>query len=177
MTSKNVEDIPVEKENVIEDFQQSNSSVKNTKYHKDHGHYVSKLFWGLLLVLIGGLLLANNFGLVSVNLSNLWSLWPLAIIGAGISVLSFHSIIWRIFVSLFIISILVLIAWVAIGSPSISSPVVSKEVTIQKLSDNIQQADISVASGANNLYIDTLDQNAIVKAKLQLKMVQRNKSP
>ena len=168
MPDKKVDDDSIEKDSTVNDSKQSDLHTKDyAKHYKSGGHYVGKLFWGLLLILIGGLLLAKNLGLVSVSLSNIWNLWPLIIVGAGLSVLSFRNVIWRIFVTVCIFAMLALIAWVAIGSPSISSPVVSKEITIQKSSDNVKQADVSVTSGANTLKIDTVDQTAIAKAKLE----------
>lgn len=169
MTSKIVEDDTSAKDDAKETPKQplSSSSESYAKVYKHNGYRVGKLFWGLLLVLIGGLLLASNLGFISINFNNLWELWPLAIIGAGLSVLSFRNVIWRIFVTLSVFVMLALIAWVAIGSPSISSPLLIKEITIQKSSESVKQVDINVTSGANNLYINTVDQLPIVKAKLE----------
>lgn len=46
------------------------------------------IFWGALLVLIGTLFLLDNLNVVQVNFANVWQLWPVLIIGAGLSLLS-----------------------------------------------------------------------------------------
>lgn len=43
------------------------------------------VFWGLLLVTLGTLILVNNFSLINLNLSRLWKLWPAVLILWGIS--------------------------------------------------------------------------------------------
>lgn len=46
------------------------------------------IFWGTLLVLIGTLFLLDNLNVLQVNFANIWQLWPVLIIGAGLSLLS-----------------------------------------------------------------------------------------
>ena len=43
------------------------------------------VFWGLFLVTLGTLILINNFSIITLNLSGLWKLWPVALILWGIS--------------------------------------------------------------------------------------------
>ena len=43
------------------------------------------VFWGLLLVTLGTLILISNFALINLDLSHLWKLWPLVLILWGIS--------------------------------------------------------------------------------------------
>lgn len=52
---------------------------------------VGTIFWGFALILFGALLLLDNLGVVKINFSNLWQLWPVAVIGAGISMLSLRG--------------------------------------------------------------------------------------
>ncbi len=48
---------------------------------------VSTLFWGILLVLIGGLFLLNNLGVLDVNWDTIWRLWPMILVFWGLSIL------------------------------------------------------------------------------------------
>ena len=48
---------------------------------------VSTLFWGILLVLIGGLFLLNNLNVLNVNWETIWRLWPMILVFWGISIL------------------------------------------------------------------------------------------
>lgn len=43
------------------------------------------IFWGLLFVSIGILILLKNLGFLYIDLSNIWKFWPLVIILWGVS--------------------------------------------------------------------------------------------
>lgn len=43
------------------------------------------VFWGLLLVTLGTLILISNFSLVNINIARLWKLWPAVLVLWGIS--------------------------------------------------------------------------------------------
>ena len=103
------------------------------KASKQANFNIGRIFWGLLLVLVGGLILANNFGLVNVSWVNLWQLWPLLIIVAGLSVLSFNSWVWNIVSILLIILIFGAITWAAIGSGSGTDPFCVNKTTIEEI--------------------------------------------
>lgn len=49
------------------------------------------LFWPLVLIAAGVLLLLSNLGLVHIAWSELWRLWPLLLVFAGLDILSRHS--------------------------------------------------------------------------------------
>jgi hypothetical protein len=135
-------------------------------HHKSHWN-IGRLFWGLLLVLIGGLILANNFGLVAVHWAGLWRLWPLVIIAAGLSTLSLTSWIWRILAIVLAIATLVAVAFVATGNYSVVPTVRVHEATVQRISSDIKQADITIQAGASTLRVNTADQNNIANVKLE----------
>lgn len=46
-----------------------------------------RIFWGLLLILFGGLFLLQNLGYLSFHFGNIWRLWPLFLIYWGFSAL------------------------------------------------------------------------------------------
>jgi len=84
--------------------------------HKDSGLNIGRIFWGLLLVLLGSLLIIDNFGFVSINWFDLWRLWPLAIVAAGLSILSVRGIIWKIVSAVFAVLSLAAILFVALNN-------------------------------------------------------------
>jgi hypothetical protein len=50
--------------------------------------HIGKYFWGIVLVLLGGLLLAQNLGLISPSV-NVWSIfWALLLVALGVSMLA-----------------------------------------------------------------------------------------
>ena len=51
------------------------------------------IFWGLLFVSIGILILLKNLGFLYIDLSNIWKFWPLVIILWGISYFTKNSIV------------------------------------------------------------------------------------
>jgi cytochrome c oxidase subunit IV len=102
------------------------NEVKKTKEWS-----VGRIFWGLLLVLIGSMLITSNFGFAHINWSSIVGLWPFFIIAAGLSVLSLHNMVWKILSVILAVFALVAIAVVALGdSHVVSSP--SKQIDIDK---------------------------------------------
>lgn len=146
--------------------QNNNSHKYDSKCKNKSKWSVNKLFWGLLLILVGGLMLASNFGLVDVKWGNIWRLWPLIIISTGLSIMSFKNLFWRILMIVFVVATLGAITWVVIGDTSNLSPIHSQQMTVDKITNDIEQADISIKAGASALKINTADQKEIVKVKL-----------
>lgn len=148
---------------------QNSDRVNHTKLNKCENKNrwsVNKLFWGLLLVLVGGLMLASNFGIVDVKWGNIWRLWPLIIISAGLSIMSFRSILWRILMVILVLASLGAITWVAVGDSSSLSPINSQEISVDKTSSDVKQAEIGIKAGASVLKINTADQTEIAKVRL-----------
>lgn len=155
--------------NESEDVNQTSQNVHHN--HKSRsknksGWSVNKLFWGLLLVLVGGLMLASNFGLIDVKWANIWRLWPLIIISAGLSVMSFKSVVWRILMVLLVILSLGAITWVVIGDNTGLSPINSQNTSVYKISNDIKCAEISVKAGASVLKINSVNQKEVAKVRL-----------
>lgn len=89
---------------------------KDDKYSYCRNNWsINRIFWGLLLVVIGGLMLVDNFNIVQVDWSNLWKLWPLIIISCGLSILAIRSWFWRILSILLVIATMGVIVWAAVG--------------------------------------------------------------
>lgn len=51
----------------------------------------SHIFWGLLFIGIGSLVLINNFTTIFMDWATIWKLWPLAIVLIGLSILVKHK--------------------------------------------------------------------------------------
>ena len=141
--------------------------AKINYYPKQDNWRIGKVFWGLLLILIGGLTLASNFGLITVEWSNLWRLWPLIIITTGLSILSFKHLIWRIISVFLVLLTLTGVTLVATGNFPSARSMIIHEAIIQKASDSVKQAEISVKAGASSIWVNTADQAAITKVKLE----------
>ncbi len=132
---------------------------------QDRNWNLGRLFWGLLLVLVGGLILASNFGWLTVSWDNLWRLWPLAIIAAGLSVLSVRSRVWRLATLLLILLTLASVAFVATGWPLGDHSMRTYTTTSQKLAAVVTSANISLKAGMSQIHITSADQDAVAVAK------------
>lgn len=134
---------------------------------KPNNWIFGKIFWGLLLMLIGGLVLAGNFGFINVNWTNLWKLWPLFIIAAGLSILSLRHIIWRIFLIILAILTLGIVAWTLVSDFSYSNLTQNHESSVQITSNNIKRAEINIKAGAGSINITSASQSEVAKANLE----------
>jgi len=149
----------------VEADDKASQNPEETKTKK-RGWNAGRIFWGLLLVVVGGLILANNFGWVDVHWDNLWRLWPLVIVAAGLSVLSLRNWVWRLITTVFVVLALgavVVVSLVDYGDLSDSN---TFSTTSQKLSSDVNLADVTVKAGASQINVNTADQDAIVEAKL-----------
>jgi cytochrome c oxidase subunit IV len=151
---------------------ETNEAPKKEQKHREHHecNWANKVFWGLLLILIGGLALVGNFGLATIEWSNLWRLWPLFIVAAGLSILSFKNIIWKIISVILSVVAVAAIAWVLLGGfkqigVSIDT-LKNYNETIQIASGEIKSAEVSLDAGASEVYISTADQIGIATAGL-----------
>lgn len=150
---------------------QTNSQTENRgRSTIDKSYNISRLFWGLLLVLVGVLFILSNFGIATVNWGHLWRLWPLLIIMAGLSMLSMRGWLWRVVSFIAIVSAIALIVWVAIFQ---SLPIQKSDsnnlfkTDISKMSDDVTEADIDIKAGAGNININSSIQKQIVTAQLE----------
>lgn len=71
--------------------------VKEIHHHHHYGRSrfgAGRLFFGIIIILIGFMYLGRSLGILPVSIGiNLWQYWPLAIILAGLSILSGRGII------------------------------------------------------------------------------------
>lgn len=126
------------------------------------------VFWGLLLVLIGVLILLNNLDLVEVDFSNLWLLWPILIIGAGLSVLSLKGWLSAIVSFLLIIAMLILVGVTSVENSFISLPSGKQVETVMNdfSASSTERVDLNVKSGALEMDIASYRETETASAKL-----------
>lgn len=158
----------------------SDTTVKEEKvtekapnnYNHHESNLASKLFWGLLLILVGGLVLVGNFGLITIKWSSLWRLWPLFIVAAGLSILSFKSIVWRILSVILSILAVVAIAWLLIGGYDQLKlgSLQDYNAAVSVASSEVKSAEVSLDAGASTIKISTADQSTVAIADFKSDM-------
>jgi len=129
---------------------------------------LERLFWGLLLIVIGGLILADNFGYAEVNWTDVWRLWPFAVIAAGLSIIASRTLLWRLVTIVFIILTLGAVIFVALNEyvdPATAAR--TSEATVSRIADDIERAEVTIKAGASMLVVDTAPQSEIVDATLE----------
>lgn len=125
---------------------------------------VDSLFWGLLLVVLGGMFLLNNFGVLQVTWTELWRLWPLLVIAAGFSLLATRHWLWKLVSALFVI--LALVAVVVVGTGQYAPDVSETRQHEQSvtLDDEAKLAEVELDAGASTLDITSADTDDVVHA-------------
>lgn len=113
-----------------------------------------KLLWGTLFISTGLLLLLANLDIITVRLENLWQLWPVLIIIAGLSIMSLSGWLGRIVYVLAAVMIAVL-AWIAVtGGVGDERVQATGEFSINSRSKEIESLALEVKSGAGSIDID-----------------------
>ena len=160
---KEIEPIELTKLDEIAEKSQprSNASRQNARRWR-----VGRIFWGLLLVLIGGLILASNYGLVSVDWFNLLRLWPLFIVAIGLSVLTVRGWAGRLLSVVFVILALCAVTYALIYAPQDTRQTSTYNITSQKI-DSATAADINIKTGLGQLDINTANQTDVAQAHLE----------
>lgn len=143
------------------------SQPRTDARRQDIKHWrIGRIFWGLLLVLIGGLVLASNYGLVSVDWFNLWRLWPLFIVAIGLSILTFRGWAGRLLSVVFVILALSAVTYALVYAPQDTRQTSTYNIKSQKI-DSATVADINIKTGLSQLGINTTDQTDVVQAHLE----------
>ncbi len=127
------------------------------------------IFWGLLFIFIGTLVLLSNLGVVKVNFNNLWQLWPVFIIGAGVSMLSLRGWIAGVVMFLFTVAMLALAGFTAIENPYFNPRLEAQTqtTTIPSGSTSAKAIDLTIKTGATDLDLTSNADIAGVKATLE----------
>ncbi len=130
---------------------------------KRGGWDMSRAFWGLLLVLVGLLILLDNLDIVDVNLANVWQLWPLLIVGWGVSLLKLPGVGWSVVSMVLMLASLALVAWAAVGTGTLFDRAETRNFTEQVAveSDGTKNLDVIIEAGVGDITIESTDENSV----------------
>jgi hypothetical protein len=133
------------------------------------GLNIGRLFFGLLLVLVGAFALASNFGWLSIDWSNLSQLWPIIIIVIGFSMITVRNLAWKIVSIVIGLAILATVAWVMLGKdiPGFNQNIISEQIVVSKASSSIEQSNIDINTGASSINISSASQDSVAKVDLK----------
>jgi hypothetical protein len=124
---------------------------------------VSRIFAGLLIILIGIALFLSNFDVLKLNWHFIFRLWPILLVFAGISVLVSNS---KLKAVLYVVTAILVLIWIfsvaSIGWGNFHNIVRSHDVHHQEfnqsLEKGVRQASLTLSSGAGSFFIkDTTD--------------------
>jgi hypothetical protein len=125
---------------------------------------LSTLFWGVLLVLIGGLFLLNNLGIIGVDWTTIWRLWPMILVFWGLSILvGKQRPPWYVVLIMILLMVFMVIAFAATQWVHGDYDIVSGELTTQTFEEPMvpktERATFRLQSGAGKFVMrDTTTQ-------------------
>lgn len=130
---------------------------------------VGGVFWGLLCIIIGILILFDNFGIISIYLDRIWFLWPVVIIGIGLSLLSIRSILARIITLSFALVVCSVVVYILVSPQTMSFEVdsVPQKILTSPTSKDIRSAEIVVDAGATRINLSSNRSVSLVNADLE----------
>jgi hypothetical protein len=114
--------------------------------------------WPLVLIFIGGVFLLQNAGYLPANFwMNLWKLWPLVLVLAGIELLLSHRIPWLVLAGLG--AVVLVFGAFAVGSRSPeAAPAPTNTSVVETDLGGATAAAITVRFGAGQLLLGPLEQ-------------------
>jgi hypothetical protein len=124
------------------------------------------VFWGLLLVTLGTLILINNFSLINLDLAGLWKLWPAVLILWGISFIINKDFVKTLFAG--VIAIVLALSIYGAGQSLLN--ICDKDIDfvfadgenykyadttryVESYEKNIKTADLEIDAGADHLIL------------------------
>jgi hypothetical protein len=119
------------------------------------------LFWPVIFIGVGGLILLANMGLIDpINLGEVWRLWPIFLVVAGVNMLFGRNN--RLFASMF--SGLLALAVIAFlyFAPSVIDTLPGPELVTESFSDpstGVQEAEVSIDFDRGNIFIEGLEES------------------
>ncbi len=118
---------------------------------------VGSVFWGLLFVLVGTLLLLDNLGFVTTHFANIWQLWPVLIIGAGLSLLSLRGWIGGLVSFVAAIALLGLVTLTLVDNPIYPGlrDATTQTTTVSDAADGAKQLQVTIDTGAADITLSS----------------------
>lgn len=153
------------------------NSTKSTQHQtpKEQRHFnFGHLFWGILLIFIGSMFILDNFNVIDFDFSNLWRLWPILVIAAGISILPVKGWISVTLMSILTVALLGFLAVVSLGyvAPNKNTSVTTKNIEVSRQSEEIKSLQLAVSGGAGQIDINSSTSGPLVRAKLESNFTQ-----
>ena len=109
------------------------------------------VFWGVAFIFVGVLLLLDSIGVLEVNFFNLWQLWPIFVIGAGVSLLSLKGWLAGLVSFLLVVALGFLMWFVAVDDTYLNSVVPTTNQTINGALSGAQALDVQLKTGASSI--------------------------
>lgn len=132
--------------------------------------HTGSIFWGFAFIFVGALLLLDNLGVVTVQFSHLWQLWPILVIGAGVSLLSLRGWFGCVITFLLAIAFGVLAYLVAVENPfyDVDSGI-KRQVSVVSagLQDAGKGLNLTLKTGAVDLTLDKTKETKAFTATLE----------
>ena len=141
--------------------------VENVAVQENRSWDIGAVFWGMILIAFGALLLLGNLGVVEVNWSELWRLWPLLVIAAGFSVLAATHWIWKIVASVFVLVAIAAVVLVGTGVYQTESGDRSEQDISVRSERDITNAEVTIRAGASSLNVESGDISEVVRGELE----------
>jgi hypothetical protein len=133
---------------------------------------LSSLFWGVLFVLIGGLFLLNNLGVLNVDWTTVWRLWPMILVFWGLSILvgkqrpPWYAVVLMIGLMIFMVVAFATTEWIH-GDFDVAAGDSNTQMFEEPMSPGTEHATFRLQSGAGKFIIrDTTTQ--LVKAQTEV---------
>jgi hypothetical protein len=132
-----------------------------------------RLFWPIILIGVGSILLLNNLGVIKGNpWTIIFQLWPVLLIALGLEILFGGATGWRAIVSALLGLVLVGgVLWILIAQPPIPGLNFSSNLQTTNISHPLEgvesaRANLSFGAGTNKIYALS-DSNNLVEGQLQ----------
>jgi hypothetical protein len=125
---------------------------------------LSTLFWGVLFLVIGGLILLSNLGLVDVNWTTVWSLWPFILILWGLSLIvgkqrpPWYAVLLMVLLMVFMITAVLVSDWFN-RDYDFAVRDINHQTFVEPYGAGVERATFSLSSGAGKFSLgDTTGQ-------------------
>lgn len=130
------------------------------RHHGENRRYrSSSIFWGFAFIFVGVLVLLDNLNVVDVHFGNLWQLWPVLIIGAGVSMLSLKGWISGVLSALLAVAFAGLALLVSIDNPYLERIGLSSSQNVTTTSAQAtvaeKELDLTLRIGATDIAINS----------------------
>lgn len=129
------------------------------------------LVWPVILITAGVLFLLSNLGALEINFWELWRLWPLLLVLAGLDIL-FGRRSWASSLIAFILALVVVagvVLWLVAAPGSLGPSGAGRVERITEPLDGVEQAELEIDFAAGQLDIARLDDSPyLIEGDLEL---------